>query len=147
MRWKASVNCYLGIGVLSAMPMVAYAAIHSADSNTTIVDTRNNLLAVSGRVLDATSRLPVNGANATLAGQSTSSSASGQFAWANVSLNAGNTFAVSKAGYASYSGIATIPAAILSPAQVLPRQISNRRLPGDSRLAETVEDSRRFLSV
>ena len=88
----------------------AQAATSSADSNATTVDTRDNLPTVSGRVLDATSRLPVNATSVTLAGQSTSSSASGQFSIASVALNNGNTLMVSKTGYASYSGVAPIPA-------------------------------------
>ena len=88
----------------------AQAATSSADSNATTVDTRDNLPTVSGRVLDATSRLPVNATSVTLAGQSTSSSVAGQFSFASVSLNNGNTLMVSKTGYASYSGVAPIPA-------------------------------------
>ena len=42
------------------------------------------------------------------------------------------------------SGVATDPAAILSTAGVLPRQIRNRKLPGASSLAEPVEASGRF---
>ena len=45
------------------------------------------------------------------------------------------------------SGVATDPAAILSPVRILPGQTSNRRLPGASRLAETVEDSGRFFAA
>ncbi len=39
------------------------------------------------------------------------------------------------------------PAALLSPAEILPGQRRNPKLPGASRLAEPVEDSGRFLSV
>ena len=98
----------MALGLVVAMVLLtltwpAQAATSSADSNVTTVDTRDNLLTVSGRVLDATSHAPITGASVTLAGQSASSSAAGQFSFASVSLNNGNTLMVSKAGYATSS--------------------------------------------
>jgi hypothetical protein len=60
-------------------------------------------LAVKGRVLDAQTRAPVSGATVTLAGQSTSTSASGDFSFPNVSLSSGNTLTVSQTGFVTYS--------------------------------------------
>src|SRR5438552_12084200 len=82
---------------------VARAASSSADSNLTTVDTQNNLLTVAGRVLDAATRAPLNSATVSLAGQGTSSSASGQFSFDSISLSSGTTLNVSKSGYATYT--------------------------------------------
>ena len=106
----------LALSFLVATP--AWAASQSADSNVTTVDTRNNLLTVAGHVLDAASRSPLSGAAVTLAGQSTSSSASGQFSFGSVSLSSGYTLAVSKSGYATYTG--TVPAPAGATAVTLP---------------------------
>jgi hypothetical protein len=82
----------------------------STTSGSVTVDTRDNLIAVSGRVLDAASRAPVSGATVTLAGQTTTSSGAGAFSFAGVSLSAFNTLAASKTGYSSYSGSVPVTA-------------------------------------
>lgn len=74
------------------------------------VDFQANALAASGRVLNATNRAPISGAAVTLAGQSTSSSGAGLFSFASVSLSSGNTLAVSKSGFATYTGTVPAPA-------------------------------------
>lgn len=107
----------------------AHAASSSADSNLTTVDTRDEGLTVAGRVVNAANHAPLSGAIVTLAGQNTSSSASGQFAFASVSLSSGNTLAVSKSGWATYTGTVptpggatavTVPDILLQPATGAP---------------------------
>ncbi|MBE0540093.1 MAG: carboxypeptidase regulatory-like domain-containing protein [Verrucomicrobia bacterium] len=87
----------------------ANAASSTAFSPVITVDTRVVAIAVSGRVLDAASRAPVSGAAVSLAGQNTSSSSAGLFSFANVAAS-GNTLAVSKSGYATYTGTVPVPA-------------------------------------
>ena len=91
-------------------PMLAGAATSTGVSPSFTVDLQVSPVAVSGRVLNATSRAPLNGATVTLAGQNTGSSASGAFAFASVSLNSGNTITVGKSGFATYTGTVPVPA-------------------------------------
>jgi hypothetical protein len=103
LRWLVLAGALLGVCASTAT-----AGSSSAESNLTTVDTRNNVIAVSGRVLSAANRAPVSGATVTLAGQNTSSSGAGLFSFPGVSLASGNTLTVSKPGYATYTG--TVPA-------------------------------------
>jgi len=82
------------------------------------VDTRDNTISVSGRVLVAATRAPLGGATVSLAGQNTSSSGAGQFSFPSVSLSSGNTLAVSNAGFATYTG--TVPAPAGATAVTMP---------------------------
>lgn len=91
-------------------PMLAHAATSTGVSPTFTVDLQVNPVAVSGRVLDAASRAPISGATVTLAGRNTSSSGAGLFSFASVSLSSGNTLAVSRSGYATYTGTVPAPA-------------------------------------
>jgi formylglycine-generating enzyme required for sulfatase activity len=86
------------------------AGSSAAQSNITAMDTLVGGIAVSGRVLDSASRSPIGVATVTLAGQNTSSSGAGLFSFASVSLSSGNTLAVSKSGYATYTGTVAAPA-------------------------------------
>ena len=92
------------------MLSAAHAASSTGVSPTFSVDLRVGGIAVSGRVLDAANRAALSGATVTLAGQSTSSSGAGLFSFASVSLSSGNTLAVSKGGYATYTGTVPAPA-------------------------------------
>ena len=106
---KTSVE-FLTFACLLGLSVEVFAGSHSAASNTTTVDTRDNVIAVSGRVLAAVDRAPMSGATVTLAGQSTTSSGAGLFGLPGVSLSGGNTLAVSKTGFATYSGTVAAPA-------------------------------------
>jgi hypothetical protein len=90
--------------------LFADAASSTGVSPVFTVDLQVRSVAVSGRVLDAASRAPISAATVTLAGQSTSSSGAGQFSFASVSLSSGSTLAVSKSGYATYTGTVPAPA-------------------------------------
>ncbi|MEK7675107.1 MAG: carboxypeptidase-like regulatory domain-containing protein, partial [Verrucomicrobiota bacterium] len=113
------------IAVVSGLlaPMVE-AGTHSAESNLTTVDTRGTNITVSGRVLHAVTRSRLAGAAVVLAGQTATTSGSGEYAFASVSLSSGNTLAVSKTGFAtSQTTVAppagatryTVPDVFLSP--------------------------------
>ena len=91
-------------------PLLARAASSTAVSPIFTVDLQVSPIAVSGRVLHATTRAALSGAAVTLAGQSTSSSGSGQFSFPTVSLSGANTLRVNKAGYATYTGTVPSPA-------------------------------------
>ena len=68
-------------------PLAALAGSHSGESNVTTVDTRDNAIVVSGRVLAGADRRPISGAAVSLAGQNTTTSGSGQFSFPSVSLS------------------------------------------------------------
>ena len=97
------------LGFRAVLPPGQPGNTHSAPSGATAVDTRDNTLAVYGRVLSAATGAALPGATVTLAGQSTTTSTSGSYTFTGVSLAAGNTLAVSKAGYASQQKTITPP--------------------------------------
>jgi hypothetical protein len=69
-------------------------------TNTLTVDTRGaGNLSVTGRVLNAQTRLPLAGATITLAGLNTTTASNGTFTLANVDLTAGSTLTVGKTGF------------------------------------------------
>lgn len=78
-------------------------------NNTLAIPYQNDPAEVNGRVLDSTNHLPLAGATVTLGSQSTTSSASGQYAFTNVSQGNATDFSVSKSGYATHIGTVDIP--------------------------------------
>ncbi len=101
---------FLTFACLLGLSVEVFAGSHSAASNITTVDTRDNVIAVSGRVLAVADRGPISGATVTLAGQHATTSAAGLFSFPGVSLSGGNTIEVSKSGFATYSGTVAVPA-------------------------------------
>lgn len=93
-----------------ASPWNARAATSSAQSNVATVDTRDSVIAVSGRVLAAATRAPISGAAVSLAGQNTTTAGDGTFALSGIVLASGNTLTVSKAGYVTRTETASLPA-------------------------------------
>jgi hypothetical protein len=72
-------------------------------SQTFLLDLENRSVSVSGRVLEALNRTPVAGATVTLAGQSTTTSSDGRFAFSGTTFSSGNSLAVTKAGFMSHA--------------------------------------------
>ena len=89
-----SVSMAVVFGLLA--PMIE-AGTHSADSNATAVDTRDNLMTVSGRVRDAQTGTAITGATVSLAGQNRPRRATGRFRWRTSRWRMG-TLAASKTG-------------------------------------------------
>lgn len=108
---KSMLRTIVGLVLSGALWLpAAHAATSSAISGPVTVDTQDKAIAVSGRVLDAGSRAPINGATVSLGWQNTSSSGAGMFSFPSVSLNGGNMLTVAKAGYATYTGSVPVPA-------------------------------------
>jgi hypothetical protein len=99
----------LCVALLTAALSPALGGTSSAQSNVTTVDTRDNPITVSGWVLAAATRAPINGAAVSLGGQNTSTAGDGTFALANVVLATGNTLTVSSGGYVTHTETASVP--------------------------------------
>ena len=91
-------------------PGIAGGASSSADSNLTTVDTRDEGLAVSGRVLHGITRNPLSGAAVSLAGLNASTASDGRFALSNIVLANGNVLAATRAGFVTNRQTVSAPA-------------------------------------
>jgi hypothetical protein len=115
----------MGLGV--SLP--ASAATGSADSNITVVDTRDNALTVSGRVRAATGGAAISGAAVSLGGQSATTAAGGTFTLSGVVLANGSTLTVSKSGFVTDNETPNIPAgsqSVTLPDILLQVSVTNR---------------------
>ena len=105
LRWNRGVVC----AALLAAPTLR-AGSHSAWSNVTTVDTRGAAVAISGRVLNADTRAPWAAVTVSLAGQTRTTSASGVYGFAAVSLAGNDPLTTSKPGFTSQTVTVSPPA-------------------------------------
>ena len=113
-NWKPKhLGCLWPIlwgAVLGLAPLSAHAATSSAESNLTAVDTRDNPLAVSGRVLHGVTHNPLSGAAVSLAGVNAITAGDGGFLLTNIVLANGNVLAATKAGFVTNRQTVAAPA-------------------------------------
>jgi hypothetical protein len=98
------------LAALATAVLPVRAATSSADSNVTVVDTRDNTLTISGRVRAAANAAAISGAAVSLGGQNTTTAGDGTFNLSGVALASGNTLTVSKSGFMTDTETPSIPA-------------------------------------
>ena len=82
---KTVKSALLALIIFSLMPLLTWAATESPDSELTIVDTRTNLVTVSGRVLHLQTRSGIAGVLVSVPGRSTITLNDGNFTLGSVS--------------------------------------------------------------